>query len=73
MSGSYIPFSATRAEREAQGDPRLSLEERYENRDHYLGLIAAEAIRLIEEGYLLDDDLRGILEQAGVIWDSISN
>ena len=73
MSGSFIPFYATKAEREAQGDPRLSLEERYDNRDHYLGLIAAEAIRLIEEGYLLDQDLREILEQAGVIWDSIDN
>ncbi|QTC90217.1 alpha/beta hydrolase domain-containing protein [Brevundimonas goettingensis] len=27
--GGYIPFAATRAEREASGDPRLSLEERY--------------------------------------------
>ena len=73
MSGSFIPFYATKVEREAQGDPRLSLEERYENRDHYLGLVAAEAIQLIEEGYLLDQDLREILEQAGVIWDSIDN
>jgi len=73
MSGSFIPFYPTRAEREAQGDPRPSIEERYENRDHYLGLAAAEAMRLIDEGYLLDEDLPEILEQAGVIWDSIVN
>ena len=73
MSGSFIPFHATRAEREAQGDPRLSIEERYENRDHYLGLVAAEAMQLIDDGYLLDQDLPEILEQAGIIWDSIMN
>lgn len=71
MSGSYIPFHVTKAVREAQGDPRPSIEERYENRDHYLGLVAAEAMDLIGDGYLLDQDLPEILEQAGMIWDSI--
>ena len=71
MSGSYIPFSATRAERLSGGDSRLSIEERYENRDHYLGLVAAEAVKLIDEGYLLAQDLPEILKQAGTIWDSI--
>lgn len=28
-NGSFIPFAETKAEREAAGDPRLSLEERY--------------------------------------------
>jgi len=35
-------------------------------------LVAAEAIELIGEGYLLDQDLREILEQAGVIWDYVT-
>ena len=37
FAGSYLPFSKTRAERERAGDPRLSIEERYSNRDVYLG------------------------------------
>jgi hypothetical protein len=29
LSGSFIPFATTKAQRIASGDPRLSLEERY--------------------------------------------
>ena len=72
MSGSFLPFHRTQAEREAAGDPRLSIEERYANRDHYLGLVAAEALKLIDQGYLLDQDLPEILAQAGVIWDAVA-
>jgi len=71
MSGSYIPFYATKTERLTNGDNRLSVEERYEDRDHYLGFVAAEAVKLIDEGYLLDQDLPEILKQAGTIYDSI--
>ena len=31
--GGWIPFAKTKAERMANGDPRLSLEERYRNHD----------------------------------------
>ena len=72
MSGSFLPFHRTQAEREAAGDPRLSIEERYANRDHYLGLVTAEALKLIDQGYLLDQDLPEILTQAGVIWDAVA-
>jgi len=46
----------------------LSVEERYTSKAHYLGLVAEEATTLIHEGYLLDQDLRQILEQAESIW-----
>lgn len=69
MSGSYVPFAATRAEREANGDPRPSIAERYANREHYLGLVAGAALDLIGEGYLLDGDLPEILQRAGQHWD----
>ena len=72
MSGSFLPFHRTQVEREAAGDPRLSIEERYANRDHYLGLVAAEALKLIDQGYLLDQDLPEILAQAGMIWDAVA-
>jgi hypothetical protein len=35
-TGSYAAFGATRAEREANGDPRLSLEERYGRHTNYV-------------------------------------
>ena len=69
MSGSYIPFAATRAEREANGDPRPSIAERYVSREHYLGLVAEAAMELIDEGYLLDEDLPEILRRAAQHWD----
>ena len=67
--GVYLPFARSRAEREASGDPRLSIEERYESRAQYLGLVAQSAMNLIDGGYLLDDDMPRIIEQAGARWD----
>ena len=36
MAGSFIPFAKTRADREKNHDPRLSIEERYCNRADYV-------------------------------------
>lgn len=69
LLGSYIPFPLTRGERERTGDPRLSIEERYRSRDEYLGRYAEAALRLIEEGYLLAEDLPHILRQGRDRWD----
>src|SRR5204863_255427 len=55
--GSYIPFAKTRAEREKTHDPRLSIEERYRNRDEYVGKCAAAALQLVQRGYLLSEDV----------------
>ncbi|MBI3667749.1 MAG: hypothetical protein HY236_16215 [Acidobacteria bacterium] len=69
MQGSFIPFPLTRGEREARGDPRRSIEERYRDRDQYIGKVAAAALMLVERGYLLDQDMPAILKQAGERWD----
>jgi len=69
MSGSYIPFASTLAERQASGDPRRSIAERYADRAQYLGLLAEAAVELIDEGYLLAGDLPEILKRATVHWD----
>jgi hypothetical protein len=71
MQGSFIPFTATRAERERIRDPRPSVEERYKSRDHYLGRVTMAANALVEQGYLIKDDVPGILEQAGTRWDYV--
>ena len=47
--GSYLPFAWTKAEREAKGDPRLSVEERYRGREDYLGRVALAAVALVRE------------------------
>jgi alpha/beta hydrolase family protein len=62
--GSYIPFARTRADRERVHDPRLSIEERYRNRDEYVGKYAAAALDLVEHGYLLPEDVADLLRHA---------
>jgi hypothetical protein len=54
--GSFIPFARTRSEREAAGDPRPSLEERYGNRDAYVAKVKAAAEALLAERLLLPSD-----------------
>ena len=69
MKGAFIPFARTKAEREANGDPRPSIGERYLNRDHYLGMIASAALKSADEGYLVPADVPEILRIAGEHWD----
>lgn len=68
-SGSYIPFPATRAEREKTGDPRLSIEERYASRADYLSRVEVAAKRLAAERYLLEEDVPSIIAEASRHWD----
>ena len=68
LLGSYIPFAPTRAARQAIGDPRLSLEERYRGVDDYLQQIRSSAMDLIRRRYLLTEDLDTIVERAKKHW-----
>ena len=69
MAGSYIPFPRTRPERSATKDPRRSVAERYASREAYLGLLAGAALELIDQGYLLKQDLAEIVKQAARHWN----
>ena len=64
LRGSTIPFAATQAEREASGDPRLSIEERYASKAQYLELVKQAAEKLVSQRYLLEEDLESIISQA---------
>jgi hypothetical protein len=68
-SGAYIPFPATRAERQRTGDPRLSIEERYANRADYLAKVTLVANRLADERFVLRQDVPAMIEAAGKHWD----
>ncbi len=71
MVGSFLPFPRTAAEREASGDPRRSVEERYAGRADYLGRFTEAALDLIDAGYLLGEDLPALTRHAGALWDHI--
>jgi Alpha/beta hydrolase domain len=54
--GSFIAFPRTRQEREAAGDPRPSLEERYGTRDACVTKVREAAEALVAERLLLPSD-----------------
>jgi hypothetical protein len=64
LTGSYIPFALTRAQREATGDPRPSLQERYGSLERYADQAQRAAAHLVEHGYLLHDDERAAVASA---------
>lgn len=72
LMGGYIPFASTKAEREQKGDPRLSIEERYQTRDQYLAQVRAAAAPLVKSGYLLADDVATIVQRASRHWDFLA-
>ncbi len=65
LLGSTIPFAFTRSERQASGDPRASIEERYASKEDYLSQVREAAEKMIDERYILPEDMDTILEQAG--------
>ncbi len=56
LSGSFIPFAATKQERMASGDPRLSLEERYKNSQDYAEKRQHAVDTLVQQGFVLPED-----------------
>ena len=69
LAGWTLPLPATQAEREATGDPRASIEERYAGREDYLEQVARAANDLVAEGYLLAEDIAEVVELAGRKYD----
>jgi hypothetical protein len=62
--GSFIAFARSKSEREAAGDPRLSLEERYGSRANYVERVKAAADALVAERLLLPDDADRLVKAA---------
>jgi len=70
--GSYIPFAATKAERETRKDPRLSIAERYHDRDDYLTKLRAAAQELVKGHYLLPDDVENVVKRGQAQWEYLT-
>ena len=63
-AGGMIPFARTQAEREAAGDPRISLEERYKDHAGYVDAVRAAAAKAVAAGFLLQEDADALARQA---------
>lgn len=68
-----LPFAATRAGREATGDPRPSLEERYGSRAAYDARVRAAAESLVRARHLLPEDVNVAVHAALRRWDLVRN
>jgi hypothetical protein len=64
LSGGYVPFAKTKAERLANGDPRPSLEERYGTHERYVATVRTAAARMVRDRFLLQDDADRLIAQA---------
>jgi hypothetical protein len=62
--GGWIPFAKTKAERMANGDPRLSLEERYHNHEGYVRAVKRAAAKAERERFLLPADRDALIQAA---------
>ena len=56
-------------DREAAGDPRPAIEERYESRDDYVEQVRQAASDLAAEGYILEEDIEREAEMAAHRYD----
>src|SRR5256712_1173019 len=58
-SGQFIPFPRTKADREASGDPRESVQERYPTFEQYQHRVAHAIREMVEDRLMLCEDTAG--------------
>jgi hypothetical protein len=73
MQGSYVPLPRTAADRKRANDPRPAIDERYRDKDQYIGLVSKSALALIDQGFLLPEDLAAVLKNAARHWDYLAS
>src|SRR2546426_1102385 len=71
LSGATVPFPATREGRQATGDPRRSIAERYASKADYLEQISQAAQTLVQARSLLAEDVDEIVSQAAQHFDLV--
>jgi hypothetical protein len=72
LTGAWLPFSATKAERRKHGDSRQSLEERYASLEEYLEKLKRAAEDLISRRLMFQEDLELVLEQGEAMYEYVA-
>jgi hypothetical protein len=72
LNGAFIPFARTRAERLAANDPRLSIEERYGNREGFMKAATASIDNAIARRFLLPMQRDAIIAKMNGYWDEVA-
>jgi hypothetical protein len=68
FEASYIPFPKTAAERQASGDPRRSIAERYSGREDYLTSYTKAVDDLVKQRWILPEDRDAVLARSEEEW-----
>jgi hypothetical protein len=63
-AGGMVPFARTKAEREANNDPRPSLEERYGNHAGFVDAVRKGTEKVKASGFLLEQDAAALIKAA---------
>jgi hypothetical protein len=64
LTGAFVPFFRTLAQRQAAGDPRPSIQERYPTHADYVAKVTAAANSLVSRRLLLPEDATFLINQA---------
>lgn len=72
LNGAFLPFARTRAERLAANDPRLSIEERYGNREGFMKAATASIDNAIAQRFLLPIQRDAIVTKMNGYWDEVA-
>ena len=64
LTGAFFPFAGTRDERLANGDPRLSLEERYGDHAGFVAAVRRAADDSVARRLLLQEDAEVVIRMA---------
>jgi Alpha/beta hydrolase domain len=62
-TGQYIPFAKTEADRQASGDPRRSIEERYASFDNYYNRVKRAVDNMVRDRLMLCEDADDQIER----------
>jgi hypothetical protein len=71
LVGSFEPFPLTREAREANGDDRLSIAERYRDRQDYLNKVERAADDLVRQRFLREEDVPAVVLRAEAMWNAV--
>jgi hypothetical protein len=71
LVGGFEPFARSRDQRNANGDSRLSIAERYSGRPDYLDKVRRATNDLVRQRFLRVEDVPAVLQSAERMWNAI--
>jgi hypothetical protein len=71
FKGLFIPLPRSLPDATESGDARPAITTLYASREEYLAQATGAAHTLLEQGYLLEEDLPAVAERAAALWDWI--